>query len=190
LRVHADWRAFQIQNAGWPVYAAQDIDWPPEGVTHFLPRGLINALSNANPLPKNAGLDVSRMLLKDLYVYRNQYVYGYYRDFFSNELVEAYAKSWMRVGDEFGLRMAMAIKPDMPYAPFQLGYFYYSHGDYVMAAHYYAVTLRNFDAMEKLADDWKTLKPLKDSIHSDHNIARLHWNAVQQRLQMKTSKVQ
>ena len=81
--------------------------------------------------PAKTGPDlISRALLRDLYVYRGDYVYGAHRDFFSNELIEAYAKAWMLVGDEEAFRAAWALKPDMPYAPFQLGYLSLMKRDY------------------------------------------------------------
>jgi len=185
LKDGAGWTAFAHQNSGWGLYAAQDIDWPADGAEHFEARGLVNRFMESAAIANSASTITSKNLLRNFYVYRDTYIYGHYRDFFSNELIEAYAKAWMRIGDEDALRMAMALKPDMPYAPFQLAYLYYARGDFATAARYYARTLKNFDVMEQEADAWKTFPALKESIQRDHNLARTHWKAVQQRLQVK-----
>ena len=87
LRTPEDWNVLQGQNAGWSLFAANDIDWPSNGTTHFQPRGLVSVFTQPPrgppPLKKTA-----RILLAELYRYRGTYIYGHYRDFFSNELIE------------------------------------------------------------------------------------------------------
>ena len=182
LRDAADWAVLQRQNPSWGIYACEDIDWPKEGTGHFSPRGLVNAFAETPPADQAAARALSRRLLSTFYVYRGVYVYGHYRDFFSNELIEAYARAWMFVNDEAGWRAAWAMKPDLPYAPFQLAYTFYSRGDFATAARYYAATLANFDRLEAEADAWKTLPDLRQPITADHRLALQHWNAVQSRL--------
>jgi hypothetical protein len=172
LRTTEDWTRLQTLNATRPIFATSDIDWPPEGMRDFAPLGILRQW-NA-PLRRAA----SDAYLRELYVYRGTYRYGFYRDFFSNELVEHYAKGWLSLEDGDSARRAWSIQPDFPYAPFQLAYTYYMQGDYATALRYYEETQRRFAAMLALADAWNALPGVKQSIQTDAALVQTHINAV------------
>ena len=182
LRSTEDWATLSHQNQQWNVYGTEDIDWPDNGIQRFQPQGIVNKFMELPPLKAEEMKRVARLLLGQFYVYRGSYLYGHYRDFFSNELVEAYAKAWMQIGDEPSLRAAWVIKPDLPYAPFRIGFLQLSQGHYAAAAPYYIATLRNFDLLEEQGREWKSFPSAMQSIHRDHEIAIQHWNIIQKNL--------
>lgn len=171
LRAAEDWQAFHRLNAARPLFATFDIEWPSPAGGFGRSRGLVtpyaSVMSASAPPPD----------LREFYVWRGRYQYGAYRDFFSNELIELYAKAWMALGDEAALRMAWVFKPDMPYPPFQLGYLAYTRRDWPRAVRYYRQTLRLFDGMERLAVEWKSLPAVRRQIEADHALARRHYQA-------------
>ena len=82
------------------------------------------------------------------------------------------------------------LNPEMPYAPFQLGYLSLMKGDYPAAQRYYAATLENFTALEQLLVQWKTFPSIRESIQQEHAQALQHWKIVQEhsRFSLKNKK--
>jgi hypothetical protein len=178
LKTNSDWAQLQIANASRSLMATTDIDWPSDGMEKFVPRGMLLQWTSArDPYWKEA----SHRLLGELSVYRGRYIYDDYRDFFSNELVEEYAKAWMSIGDEEACRQAWAMKPDMPYAPLQIGYWRMRAGDYAAAEKYFSAALANFETMERLAAAWKTFDNIRRNIERDHQQAKQYWAAAHSR---------
>jgi tetratricopeptide (TPR) repeat protein len=184
-----DWEAFEKANPGWSLFGTTDTDWPEAIYPRLVPSGLLLQL-----LPRGkASVFASDTLLNDLYVYRGRYRYDAYHEFFTPELVEEYAKAWMEWGrllsrgggntETIGAYLhALSIKPDMPYAAFQLGYYYFQRNDLKKADFYYRWCVDNFRIMHRQAEEWKSLPNVRHGLSRDEAQAIAHWGVIQERL--------
>jgi tetratricopeptide (TPR) repeat protein len=184
----ADWDAMAKANPGWSIYGTPDTDWPPELYPRMVSAGLLLQF-----LPRGArSIVTSETLLNEYGVYRGRYRYDAYHEFFTPELIEEYAKAWMDWG-RLLLRSnqadaaieaflhALALKPDMPYAAFQLGYIYFSRNDLARADYYYHWCTDNFQRMDSQAEAWKALPNVRQGVRQDEAQAIAHWGVIQER---------
>src|SRR5207245_1551324 len=121
------------------------------------------------------------------------YRYDAHRDFFSPELIEEYANAWMEWGklllrshqeaaavDAF--THALALKPEMPYPAFQIGFIYFQQGKWDRADFYYRWCVESFRRMSRNADAWKSFPEIRAGLHRDQAQAMAHWGVIQERL--------
>ncbi len=188
LQTAAEWEAFLKANPGWSLYGTPDTDWPEDLYPRLIPSGL---LFQVRP-PGKASVLASDTLLSDFGIYRGRYRYDAYYDFFTPELIEEYAKAWMEWGRLLAKSHqeaasvdaylhALAIKPDLPYAAFQLGYYYFQINDLAKADYYYHWCIDNFRAMHRQAEEWKSFRKLREGISRDEAQAMAHWGVIQER---------
>jgi tetratricopeptide (TPR) repeat protein len=116
-------------------------------------------------------------------VYRGAYRYDAYRDFFSSEIVEEYAKAWMAEGgSDDAYRHALLLKSDSPYAAEQLAYRAYVAGRLTDAQRNYLWTLELFQLMLKDARDWNTLPQTMANVERDSAAAIAQEGLIEERL--------
>jgi tetratricopeptide (TPR) repeat protein len=192
LKTADDWSSFAGSNAGRPLFAMPDIDWPANGQGHFSPSGF--ALTyELHPKADAEKLLVWQKQLDALTIQRGVYRYGAHRDFFSNELIEASARSHLALGSRMAspgftgdpvpeLKAALALKPDMPYPAFQLGYLYFLKGDYAQAEHYDAWASVLFERMLADAKAWNSFASAQESIRQDASEVLVHRGVICERL--------
>src|SRR5258708_22138975 len=91
------------------------------------------------------------------------------------------AKSHQEAASVDAYLHALAIKPDLPYAAFQLGYYYFQINDLAKADYYYQWCIDNFRAMHRQAEEWKSFRKLREGISRDEAQAMAHWGVIQER---------
>ncbi|MFA5975650.1 MAG: tetratricopeptide repeat protein [Elusimicrobiota bacterium] len=191
LKTASDWDQLSRLNADRLVAATLDIDWPAGAVPPFQSKGAIVFIPNRSA-PERWQTFPSEAFF-DLYAYRGPYRTTAYRDFFSQELVEAYAKAWMRSGQEAlragrwtdaqtAYQNAFRYKPDLPYASFELAYAYFMQNRYPEADQAYQTADRQFQQLMEQAAAWKSLPPLPAQIRRDRAQALAQRGVAQERL--------
>jgi hypothetical protein len=189
LRTAADWETVQKANPGFSLFGTPDVEWPDELYSRVVPAGLL-----MHYLPRGKrSVESSDTLLQDFYIYRNRARCDAYRDFFTPELIEEYAKAWFEWGRLLArsrqdaeaiaaFRRALVIKPDMPYAAFQIAFIMFSQNKWPEADRYYRWSSDNFEKLRQQAVAWKSFAPVRAGINRDAAQALAHWGVVRERL--------
>ncbi|HBL16022.1 MAG: hypothetical protein A2X36_07755 [Elusimicrobia bacterium GWA2_69_24] len=152
-----EWGRFTQANAG-KVYATTDVELPP-GVTIGPPSGLLSPLFPAE------GADAAPW---EFLIRRGEYRYDARPDFFTADLVEAYAVSRYRLGAQFlergdaaaarrCLREALAMKALFPEAASYLAFLDYRGGDFAAAVRSYELADGLYAETLELARRYHTL---------------------------------
>jgi len=183
----SDWALMAARHPNRTLFGLNDMDWPSSGVGQFQGVGIANQWmrEEASALERQVLTQKSNRLLRDIYVYRGNYRYGDYRDFFSNEMVEYYAKAWMHLQTEEALLRSWSLKPDWPYPPLQLGYLFFKKGDFARAERYYQESVRALEAYIQLGSQWRASPEMKKNLESDLKVATMHLEAAQAMLKGK-----
>ncbi len=189
LSTASEWDAMAKANPGWSLYGTQDTNWPLDLYPRMASSGLLMQY-----LPRGeSSMLASDTWLKEYSVYRGRYRYDAYYEFFTPEVIEEYAKSWMEWGRlalrsnqfpaaEEGFLHALSLKPDMPYPAFQLGFMFFQQNKLPQADYYYRWSVENFRAMDQKAIAWKSFPAVRESLRRDQAQAMAHWGVVQERL--------
>jgi hypothetical protein len=187
LKTAADWEALAQANPGWSLYGTPDVHWPQDLHARMVPSGLLMKF-----LPRGkASVIASDTWLNEYAVYRGRYKYDGYYEYFSPELIEEYAKAWMEWGrllarsgrgaeaaDAF--RRTLSLKPDTPYAAFQIGYLYFEQNKLPQADYYYRWSVDNFRKMHRQADAWNSFPEVKEGLRRDEAQAMAHWGVIKE----------
>jgi len=184
LHTLQDWETFAHLNPSRPIYGTFDAEWPSVDIVHASGRGLLLGWNETGVTPP---------YLEDLYSYRGRYRYDAYRDFFTPELIEEYAKAWFEAGRkaerdknlpaaEDDYRRALCVKPTFAYASLQLGFLEATQEHWPEADRWYAWAVDSFAGMVKETRDWKTLPEPRHAIELDFAQALVHRGVSQERL--------
>ncbi len=182
LRTAQDWSTFVRMNGGRPLYGTLDCEWQKNSGELFS-RGLLLGWRPSESLP----------FLEALYVYRGRYRYEGYRDYFTPELIEEYAKAWFEAGRaeevkknmeaaKDAYRMALSIKPTLPYASLQLGYLEASQQHWIEADAWYRWAIVSYTLTREQSMAWKSLPEVRRSVDADYAQALVHRGVAQERL--------
>jgi tetratricopeptide (TPR) repeat protein len=167
LRGPEDFDRFLAGNEGSAVFATTDVDIPP-GRKLGPPRGLLMPFS-----PKSG---LCSIIPWEFLVFRGDLRCDKRPDFFSEDLVEAYAVSFQRLGSSFMevpgreaeakrfLLKAWGMRWLLPDAPVVLGFLAHRAGDPAAAFVYYSAAARIYDRLLELTEQYRSLPEVKESI--------------------------
>jgi tetratricopeptide (TPR) repeat protein len=172
LRNAQDWKIFIEQNSSKKVFFSPDAEYfHPDGYFE-VPCGILSGLEKA----KNSALNQN--LFNYIYPYRGKYNYTAYREFFSPDIIEDYARARIALAryymdrsqnsaarEEF--EAALALQPQFPQVYNLLGYSYVSENNYKLAAKYYAIGAKQYDKMLELAAQYNTLDDTVNGIRKE-----------------------
>ena len=161
-----DFQEFLSRNAE-PAFATTDVDLPP-GLPLGPPRGLLAGLSTSTALSA---------LPWEFLVRRGDYRYDERPDFFTSDLVDAYALSRQRLGAalldkgadaeaSFHLLAGWAMKRLLPDAPAYLAFLAYRSNDLSAAAARYDEAAALYDGLIALTERYHSLPELKQGVRS------------------------
>ncbi|MBI5243687.1 MAG: DUF2723 domain-containing protein [Elusimicrobia bacterium] len=185
LKDSADFKKFIAANSG-PVFGTTDVEFP-QGLALGTPRGLVVPLSQGSA---SEGADPA---IWEFLVRRGDYCYDRRPDFFTSDLVEAYALSLQRLGGaliEAGqasqarrlLMSAWSMKWLLPEVPVFLGFQAYKKGDLAVAAAYYEDASAGYDGLIELTKEYYSLPTVADAIRSSAAEALLNLGVIYERL--------
>jgi tetratricopeptide (TPR) repeat protein len=172
LRNAADWKIFIEQNPSRKIFFSPDAEYfHPDGYFE-VPAGLLSGLERV----KNNGLNHD--LLNEIYPYRGKYNYKAYREFFSSDIIEDYARArialarnYMDSGKNILARQefeaALALQPLFPQVYNLIGYSYVAENNYASAAKYYKVGAEQYDQMLALAAQYNSLEDTINNIRKE-----------------------
>jgi tetratricopeptide (TPR) repeat protein len=172
LHGSADWAAFLTTNRGKDIYFSCDAEYSrPDGYDEE-PDGIVSRIAKAPLRPRG---DV---LLDYIYPYRGNFTYGAYREFFTPDIIEDYARAHLEQGQYFVraglnergrayLRRALAMRGLMPLAANSLAYSYFAEGNYARAKENYLRTIELYSGYQELAVRFKALPEVCASIARD-----------------------
>ena len=172
LRTPEDWKTFAAQNPSKRIFFSQDAEYTrPQGLTER-PQGLIIEVERGKSGPAETAL------LDAIYPYRGQYFYTAYREFFTPDLIEDYARARIalaRVYTETGaiaparrqFAAALAFQPHFPQVYNLLAYSYVQENKYDTAKKYYLLAVLQFEETLRRAAAYNTLENVKQSISKD-----------------------
>jgi tetratricopeptide (TPR) repeat protein len=171
LKTPQGWKALAENNAR-KVFFSGDVDFlKVEGFTQT-PTGLITELSKT----KNA--EERDFLLRYIYPYRGSYSYDAYREFFTPDLIEEYAKAYLRAGQSYMekkeyekariyLRMSLNSKVLLPVAANFLSFTYYEQGRYEEAVAEYRSAVNLYHKILEKTVEYNSLPDIKEGLKSE-----------------------
>ncbi len=165
LRDEQGWRGAASADA--PLFAATDAEPPPSVAQSLKARGLLAGLDPAAPA-ENAALWALTPL-------RGDYDYEAAPDFFTSDLIDAYAVSLFRLGGERAqagdraeaerlMRRAWSMHWLFPDVPAYLGFLALRAGDPARARQYYALASALAERMIALADAYNALPAVREAV--------------------------
>lgn len=171
LQSAADWTRWVENNPGRALWISGEVNMAaggPPAVSWGLPlylRDLPAAAAATDPL-------------RDFYIYRGNYRQTEAPDFFSSHLATEYAlaslrqgsdalraRDWPRARDFF--QRAGSLDPEAPSAATNLGFVFFSQGDYAKADPAYARASALYDDMLRRAETYNALRPVKAQLRED-----------------------
>ncbi|MHB9154555.1 MAG: protein O-mannosyl-transferase family [Endomicrobiales bacterium] len=172
LRGKEDWQSFLEMNEGKDIYFTSDAEYVrPQGYSEE-PDGLVSRIHRDSNAPR-AG-----ELLHVLYPYRGRYRYTAYREFFTPDLIEGYARSFVQLGltrleqgklaaarEEF--YAALRMQPLLPVASNYAAFTCFQEGKYPEALAGYLETARQYEALLSLSEQYNSLPEVKDGLRKD-----------------------
>lgn len=172
LRTREDWGAFVKMNGSRPVYFTGDAEYyRPEGFVER-PHGLVSEITAVHGKERSGGS------LFEIYARRGRYFYPAYREFFTPDLIEGYARA--RVQDGLAalekgktaeareyLQAALRMQPLLPFAANYAAYTYFSEGKYEAAAGQYKDAALQYEKMLSLAERYNSLSGVKDGLRKE-----------------------
>lgn len=166
-----EWKVLADANAS-PVYFTGDCDYPGAPGYSEEPDGLVYRMA------KGAKNPTGGVLLEHIYAYRGDYDYDAYREFFTPDLIENYAKAWMQYGlyrmraGDYSRAIAsfartLRLQPLMPMAANFAAYAYYEQGKYGEATSAFEEAVRQHEAYIALAVRYKTFEDVVNRLRND-----------------------
>jgi tetratricopeptide (TPR) repeat protein len=184
LREPAHWKFLLERNSARTVWASGDVDLPPDFPS--IPRGLLHMIRS------DADETDEAELLTDFYVYRGGYRQTESPDFFSSDLTSEYARAalrravrWEKAGNaeraERLLRLAESFDPELPSAPFHLGYLAFEGGRIAEAEKNYARAGRLHEEMLRRAARFRSLPDVVNGLRREAAEVWVHRGVVAER---------
>ena len=164
------WEAFLAANPSRAVYFTRDAEYMSVAGYNEYPSGLAT-LVTAQPV----GTNNSQTLLDSLYAYRGNYRYDAYREFFTPDLIEDYAKARLQLGQHYlnsrlfdnarrEFETALRLQPLMPIAANLAAFSYFSQGGYQNAARGYETAAAQYNNLLARARIYNTAPETIDSL--------------------------
>ncbi|MBI4056233.1 MAG: DUF2723 domain-containing protein [Elusimicrobia bacterium] len=159
------------------VFATHDTELP--NFMNTAPYGLVAEIQSSTPLQEPW----------PLYVLRGNDRYEEQTDFFSSDLVEAYALGWYRQAAfhithpspkekqgniDRALYLAWGIKKEFPEIPLSLGILESNRGHWPSAAHFFRRSTQLYERQRIQTEAYHSLPALKDSVRSSSALAYLN----------------
>jgi len=171
LRNASDWKTLAEMNPGKGLFFSPDADYSrPQGYVE-LPRGLLNLVT-----PKTGTPD--QFLLGEIFPYRGKYFYGDYREFFTPDIIEDYARAHIALGRYYmdekrgpearrEFETSLRLQPFFPQVYSLIAYTYVAENNYPAASKYYREAAAQFDKLLDMAAEYNTLEDTRDGIRRD-----------------------
>jgi tetratricopeptide (TPR) repeat protein len=188
LDTEDDWKMMIADNPRRPLYFTADVESPGFKDVKMTPAGLASAATLAAGAPENAGA-----LLDEVYVYRGRYEYDSYREFFTPDLIEDYAKAFYAAGYTMMMRgdyagagrrflQTLAQKRTFPIAAFNLGYINFVSQKYTQAKDFYIMAKGLYEETIKLADEYNALPDIREKFRQDASDVCVHLGVTSEKL--------
>ncbi|MFH1368818.1 MAG: DUF2723 domain-containing protein [Elusimicrobiota bacterium] len=178
------WKLFAESNSRRNVYFTGDAEYSkPQGYSEE-PVGLVNLITTGARVqsPGSRNDTTGTILLDHIYPYRGKFLYTAYREFFTPDLIEDYAKAYMWTGISFFrskqydnarkyLRKAVMFKPLLPQAWNYIAFTYFEEGNNALARTAYAETAAQYEALLELGRRFNTPRDMMDSFSKEYSDA-------------------
>jgi tetratricopeptide (TPR) repeat protein len=172
LKDAAGWQSLLEFNKGKDVYVSADAEYRQPPGFRDEPAGIVSRITAA------PGTVRGGMLLDTLYACRGDYRYGAYREFFTPDLIEDYARARMVLGrslyekgDQSQARRnfyaALAMQPLFPMAWNYIGFTYFQEGAFGDAEQNYSTAARQYEDYYGLAGKYNARPESLDGIRRD-----------------------
>lgn len=149
------------------------------------PQGLANTFESSVIEPHT--------LVSEFYIYRGDYRYHSYREFFTPDLIEEYAKAWHQSGSYYMhnknydkakrcFMTSLYMKSDMPISSYLLGWCFFSENDFANAYRFYDHATTIYEKLIGLAKKYKAMPDVVSSIKNEAANAYLHKGVTAEKL--------
>jgi hypothetical protein len=203
LRDKTGWEEFADRNKGKDIFFSGDVEFQRPEKYGSLPYGLVTLLSADKPTYASAHKSAGKTgqekvvpgetLLNDIYIYRGEYNYDAYREFFTPDLIEEYAKARHKLGYHYMINKnyesaqkeyfyALTYKRNFPTVAYQLGYVYFSEGKYSEAERAYLNAKELYEYTLELAKKYHSLPGVFSGLKSELAEVCLHLGVASERL--------
>jgi len=181
----------QMNNKINPVYFTGDSDVQvPPGYAP-VPIGLVSQFFTAGN--QAALINKSNMLFDELYVYRGNYDYDGYREFFTPDLVEDYARARHKLGYYYmnnsnyeqarkNFHYSQIYHNDFFIAAYHTAYTYFIQNDFKSAEQKYQIAINKYKNAVNLAKKYNALPSVKQGIRNELAEIILHYGVVLEKL--------
>lgn len=171
LRNKADWGAFAAANTR-PVFVSSDAEYMrPDGYTEE-PDGLVWRVAPDTPKPTGP------VLFNELYPRRGKYFYRAYREFFTPDLIEDYARGRLQLGRylmERGQNVearenfaaCLAMQPLFPFAANYTAFTYFNEGKFAEAGVAFGRAVTQFRDLLALSKQYRSMPDVQQGIGRD-----------------------
>ena len=195
LHSETDWINMVRMNSGRSVLVSTDADLMRLPAVNIQPNGLLAFMKEQKTeSPKFNIMD-------ELYTFRGEYNYSAYKEFFTPDLIEDYAKSRHRTGYHYMIaknyllaekefETALAYHNKFPVSAFHLGFVYFDKGGYVNAMKYYAIAEKIYRYQMVLADEYNSLEDVRQGIINDLSEVYVDMGITQERLQNEAKSLE
>lgn len=188
LRDKTEWEEFFGRNGSRDIFFSGDTEYHKSPKYETLPLGLVSLVKTKKDSPVSG-----KVLMDEIYVYRGKYDYDAYREFFTPDLIEDYARARHMLGyyymalREYGAAKeeyacSLAYKKNFPLAAYQLGFVYFSEGKFKEAEKLYLEASSLYIYTLKLAGRYRALPGVVNSLKTELSEVCLHLGVTSERL--------
>lgn len=172
LHTKDDWGAFAAANRARPLCVSCDAEYiRPDGYTEE-PDGLVWRVASDTPRPAGP------VLFNEIYPRRGTYYYRAYREFFTPDLIEDYARGRLQLGRyqmERGQNSeargnfyaCLAMQPLFPFAANYTAFTYFNEGRFEEAGAAFGRTVAQFRELLALSQQYRSMPDVQQGIRSD-----------------------
>jgi hypothetical protein len=190
LNDEVSWLIFINENNGKKIFYTGEVEITELKNYYSLPYGLVSLISK----DKNFNSSIwSEILLNNIYIYRGNYNYYAYKEFFTPDLIDDYAKSRHRLGNYYlhnsNYKLAekeffhsMIYKREFPASAFHLGYTYFIQNKFIDALKTYNYAAKLYMDTLKLAQEYRSLPDVVNGIKLELAELYLHLGVTSEKL--------
>lgn len=190
MKTTDQWKQFLTLNG--VLHATMDAEIPM-GMPSLNQRGLVSVVSPAEGRKPSALELAQDEAVWELVARRGHYSYEGQPDFFTSDLVDAYAQAHYRRGTQVYIAQAVdgaiahlvsawSLHWFFPEPSVFLGYVELNRGHWAQAQRYYELSVLIYDATLKLTEEYHSLAELKESIRRLSAEAHMHLGVTAERL--------
>lgn len=194
----SNWKEFLVNNSEFDIFITPDVEYKNVDSYKPIPYGFCYRVSCEQDV---SFLKENRMFYDEIYVFRNSYIYDIKSDFFSSDIVEDYSKSLASIGYHYFAnnlfedavrfyKKSISMNFINPYSFFELGYVYFSLGDFLKAKKIYFLAKEKFENYLRLAIKYKALSEVQQSIKYYTSICFLHLGVVEEKLKFLDNAIE